>query len=126
MGDLVNLKARRKQARRQQHQRAPGDEQSAQHGAKQWHVQPRQQREPERQAQQPADQKGREAQRLEATPHGEGGEQLAGECAGHGQYCGQARLQRPGPDRHRGEAEAEARQPLDEAGQRRAEDDDDQ
>ena len=113
-----------RQPAREQHHRAPHRQQRADEGTEHHRVHPRQQPQPERQAQQAADQEGRQRLPLEAAPHRERRQQLAAERAEHRQHRGQGRRQHPDPEAQRGEAEAEARQALHEAGAGGADEDD--
>ena len=72
----------------------------------------------------PPSDEGQQARQVEAAPHRDRRDDLAGQAAEHRQGRRQLRLQRPGPERHGREAKAESREALHEAGQGGAESDD--
>ena len=108
----------------EEHERAHHHQQQSQQALEQRHVQPGQDVEAQRQAGQAAQDEGQQPRQVEAAPHRDRRDDLAGQAAEHRQGRRQLRLQRPGPQRHRREAEAESRQALHEAGQCGAESDD--
>ena len=107
-----------RQARGEQHGRTPDRQDGAQHRLEPGHVQHGQQLHAQRHASPPAT-KGQQLP-VETAPHREHRQQLAGQRAEHGQRGRQARIQGPGPERHRHHAEREARQALHESRHGRA------
>ncbi len=75
----------------------------------------RQQRDAQRHTDNSAGEKRPDERCIEPPPYGSDGDDLSEQCTEHHQRAGENRLDRPGPDGHRGEAKAKAGETLHEA-----------
>ena len=111
-GKQTTAQSQTRQMGAEQHGRAPQHQQQTEPELEPVHIQMRHDRHAQRNADQPACNKGQQRLPVKFTAHGEGGNDLPGERAEHREHGGDLRLEHPGPERHGHHAKRKARKAL--------------